>query len=179
MTQQDHTNDTLLQSGRAVIYRKVAPRVQTQASQSQMAALIAFAKEQGFSDERIIVYEEVRAPAERPLARRGALSDLLAAVMRGDQTPEQEPFKAIYVSSEGRLFRGANSVDLACFISVCADHGIQLLTPTAAYDFTDPEQVALFRYQCEQAAGYVAEQIGKLRQRGRTSGGITHKPAEE
>jgi DNA invertase Pin-like site-specific DNA recombinase len=179
MTEQDHTKDTLFQSGRAVIYRRVAPRAQTQASQSQMAALIAFAKEQGFSNERIIVYEEVKALAERPLARHDALSDLLAAVMRGDQTPEQEPIKAIYVSSEARLFRDANSVDLTYFIGTCADHGVQILTPTAAYDFTDPEQVALFRYRCERAASYIAGQIGMLRQRGRTRGSTRRSPAEE
>lgn len=179
MIQQDHTNDTVPQSGRAAIYRRVAPREQTQASQSQMAALIAFANEQGFSNERIIVFEDVYACAKRPIAKRGALSDLLTAIMQGDQTPEQEPIKAIYVSSEDRLFRDANTVDLAYFISVCADHGIQILTPTATYDFTAPDQAALFRFQCEQAADYIAEQIGKLRQRGRTRGGTTHKPVEE
>jgi DNA invertase Pin-like site-specific DNA recombinase len=179
MTQQDHTKDIVFQSGRAVIYRRVAQRAQTQPSATAMAALIAFAKEQGFANERIMIYEEVRASAERPLARRGALSDLLAAIMRGDQTPEQEPIKAIYVSSEDRLFRGANSVELAYFISVCADHGIQILTPTAAYAFTDPEQVALFRYRCEQAASYIAGQIGMLRQRGRTRGSTKRNPAEE
>ncbi len=179
MTHQDHINDTLPQSGRAVIYRRVAPREQTQASQPQLAALIAFAKEQGFSNERITVFEDVYASAKQPIAKRGALSDLLTAIMQGDQTPEQEPIKAIYVSSEGRLYRGANSVDLVYFISVCADRGIQILTPTATYDFTDPEQVALFRYRCEQAACYVAEQIGKLRRRGRTRGPAGQKPVEE
>jgi len=99
--------------------------------------------------------------------------------MQEDQTPDQEPIKAIYVSSEDRLFRDANTVDLAYFISVCADHGIQLLTPTATYDFTVPDQVALFRFQCEQAAGYIAGQIGKLTQRGRTRGRAGQKPAEE
>jgi DNA invertase Pin-like site-specific DNA recombinase len=137
------------------------------------------ANEQGFSNERICVYEDAGASAEGSLARRGALSDLLAAIMQEDQRPEQEPIKAIYVSSEDRLFRDANTVDLAYFISVCTDHGIQLLTPTATYDFTVPDQAALFRFQCEQAAGYIAGQISKLTQRGRTRGRAGQKPAEE
>lgn len=179
MTQQDHTNDTVSQSGRAAIYTRVAPGAQTQTTQPQTTKLIALANEQGFSNEHIIVLEDVYTSAKRPIAKRGALSDLLTAIMQENQTPEQEPIKAIYVSSEDRLFRDANTVDLAYFISVCADHGIQLLTPTATYDFTAPDQAALFRFQCEQAADYIAGQIGKLTHRGGTRGQAGQKPAEE
>jgi DNA invertase Pin-like site-specific DNA recombinase len=182
MTQQDHINDTMPQSGRALIYRRVAPREQTQPSQalqSQMAALIAFAEEQGFSNERITVYEEGSAPAQWLLAKRSALSDLLATVTQENQTPEQEPIKAIYVSSEQRLLKDASPADLASLISVCADRGIQLVTPTATYDFTSPDQAALFRLHCEQAVSYLEAQIGKLKQRGRARGGSIHKPVEE
>jgi DNA invertase Pin-like site-specific DNA recombinase len=179
MTQQDHTNVSVFQSGRAMIYRRAVPRPQTHASQSQVSALIAFVKEQGFSNERIIVFEDVSDSAKRPPDYRGALSDLLTAIVQEDQTSEQLPIKAIYVSSECSLFRDANSVGLAYFIRVFLDHGMQVWTPTAAYDFTDPEQLALFRYRCEQAAGYIAGQIGMLRQRGRTSGSARRKPAEE
>jgi DNA invertase Pin-like site-specific DNA recombinase len=175
MTQQDYSNNTAPKSGRAAIYARVT---RTQAPQPQTAALIALANEQGFSNERIIVYEDENPSAKRPIARRGALSDLLAAIMQEDQTPEHEPIRAIYVSSEDRLFRDANSLDLAYFISVCADHGIQLLTPTATYDFTAPDQAALFRFQCEQAADYIAGQIGKLTHRGWTRGQAGQKPAE-
>jgi len=179
MTQPDHTKDTVSQSGRAAIYARVAPGARTQTTQPQTATLIALANEQGFSNEHIIVFEDVYTSAKRPIAKRGALSDLLTAIMQEDQTPDQEPIKAIYVSSEDRLFRDANTVDLAYFISVCADHGIQLLTPTATYDFTVPDQAALFRFQCEQAACYIAEQIGKLMQRGRPHGQAGQKPVEE
>ena len=96
MTQQDYSNNTAPKSGRAAIYARVA---RTQAAQPQTAALIALANEQGFSNERIIVYEDENPSAKRPIARRGALSDLLAAIMQEDQTPEHEPIRAIYVSS--------------------------------------------------------------------------------
>jgi DNA invertase Pin-like site-specific DNA recombinase len=179
MTQQDHVNYTVFQNGRAVIYRRAVPRPQTHSSQSQMSALIEFAKEQGFSNEHIIVFEDVSTSAKQPPDSRCALSDLLAAIVQEDQTHEQVPIKSIYVSSERRLFRDASSVGLAYFISVCADHGMQVLTPTAAYDFTDPEQVALFRYRCGQAASYIVQQLGMLRQGGRTRGSTRRKPAEE
>lgn len=179
MTQQDHTNDTISQSGRAAIYARVALGERTQTTQPQTATLIALANEQGFSNERIIVYEDVYVSAKRPLANRGALSDFLTAIMQEDQTPEQGPIKAIYVSSEDRLFRDPDTVDLANFISVCTDHGIQLLTPTTTYDFTAPEQAVLFRFRCEQAVHYIAGQIGMLTQRGRTRGQASQKPAEE
>jgi hypothetical protein len=78
MTQHDNTNDTLPQSGRAVIYRRAAPRVQTQASQSQRETLIAFANEQGFSNERIIVFEDGYASAKQLPANDFTAPDLAA-----------------------------------------------------------------------------------------------------
>ncbi len=179
MTQQDRTNDTVPQSGRAAIYARVAPGVRTQTTQSQTAALIELANEQGYSNEQIVVYEDAGVSAGRPIARRPALSDLLKAITQEERESEQEPIRAVYVSSEVRLFRDPDAADLNSFISACADHGVQLLTPTTTYDFTTPGQAALFRLQCEQAAHYIAGQIGKLKQRGRTRRRALQKPAGE
>src|SRR5712692_3951689 len=110
MTQQDQTNHVATQRGRAAIYTKAASGARLQSTQPQTATLIALANEQGFSNERIIVYVDVYAQAKRPFAGRGALSDLLTAIMLERQAPEQEPIKAIYVSSEERLFRDANAI---------------------------------------------------------------------
>jgi DNA invertase Pin-like site-specific DNA recombinase len=178
MTQQDHTNGTVARSGRAAIYGRIATREQTQASQalqSQMAALIAFANEHGYSSERIIVYEDVSIASSKSRARQKALSDLLAAISQEGQ----EPIRAIYVSCEHRLFRDLGAVELARFVAVCADHGVQLLTPTAIYDFSTLDQVALFRFECERAASYLAEQINMLMQPYRTGESATRKPMEE
>jgi hypothetical protein len=62
MTDQDHTNDTVLQTGRAVIYTRPTKGTRGSAS-SQKATLIAFANAQGYPLERIAVYEEAGASA--------------------------------------------------------------------------------------------------------------------
>ncbi len=179
MTQQDHTNNTVPQNRRAAVYVRVAPGARTQTTQPQTNTLIALANEQGYPHEQIIVFEDVGVSTRKPLAKRDALSDLLTAIEQEGQEPEQEPIKAVYVSSEERLFRDANTVDLAFFITVCADHGVQLVTPTTTYDFTTPDQVALFQVQCEQAAHSVTEEIGKLRQPRRTRGRAIQEPTAE
>jgi hypothetical protein len=104
MTHQDHTNDIVLQIGRAAIYTRSTTGTPRSAS-PQTATLIAFANSQGYPDERITVYEEV---------------------------------------------------------------GV-----------SDPDQAALFRSQREQASRYIANQIGKLTQRGRTRRRARKKPDEE
>jgi DNA invertase Pin-like site-specific DNA recombinase len=118
MTQQDQTNHTVTQRGRAAIYARVAPGARTQSTQPQTATLIALANKHGFPNEQIIVYEDAYASRRKPLAGRGALSDLLTAIMQEGPEMEQEPIKAIYVSSEHRLFRDQDAVGLAHFITV-------------------------------------------------------------
>lgn len=164
MTDQDHTNDIVLQSGRAVIYTRVPPGAQTTMPQPQETTLIAFANAQGYPNERITVYVEVGVSARRPLARHSVLQDLLAAIMLGEQTPEQERIRTVYVLSEGRLFRDASTVDLAAFIRVCQEHGVTLATPTHEYDFTNPAYVALFRSQCLNASQLAEEAIRMIHQ---------------
>lgn len=104
MTDQDHTNDTVVQIGRAAIYRRSTTGTPGAAS-SQTATLIAFANSQGYPYERIAVYEEV---------------------------------------------------------------GV-----------SDPDQAALFQSQCEQESRYIASQIGKLTQHGRTRRRAARNPHEE
>ena len=65
MIQRDHTIGTVLQSERAMLYRRATPRAQIQASQSQIVVLITFASEQGFSKELIHVFEDVGASVKR------------------------------------------------------------------------------------------------------------------
>jgi DNA invertase Pin-like site-specific DNA recombinase len=156
MTQQDHTNDTVPQSGRAAIYARVAPGARTQAT------LIALANEHGFSNERIIVYEDVHVSSGKPLAQRGALSDLLTAIMQEGQAPEQERIHAVFVSAPHRLFRDPASVDIATFLRTCAAHNVQIVTPDITYDLTAPGQITLFQSQCEQARQYIAMQVKRL-----------------
>lgn len=162
MTDQDHTNNTLPQSGRAAIYARVAPGARTQTTQQQTNTLIELANEQGYPNEQIIVYEDVGVSARKPLARNGALSDLLTAITKAEQELEQERIHSVFVSSPYRLFRDPASVDIATFLHTCAEHDVQIVTPDMTYDLTDPAQITLFRSQCEQARQYIAAQVKRL-----------------
>src|SRR5947209_3485513 len=104
MTDQDHTDDTVLQIGRAAIYARSTTGARRSAS-SQIATLMALANAQGYPDERITVYEEVGVSA--------------------------------------------------------------------------PDQAALLQSQREQAGRYIASQVGKLTQRGRTRRRARQKPQGE
>ncbi len=91
MTEQDHTNDTVLQPGRTLIYTRQSTGARRSAS-PQTASLIAFANSQGYPPERITVYEEVGVPAldqaalfqsQRELASRYYASQIGKLTQRG------------------------------------------------------------------------------------------------
>src|SRR5713101_7844956 len=107
MTKQDQTNHIETQRGQAAIYTRVAPSTRT-----QIAKLIALANDQGYPNERIIVYEDVYVSRRKRLAKHSAFSDILTAITQDAPVLEQEPIRAIYVSSENRLFRDQDAVDL-------------------------------------------------------------------
>lgn len=136
MTLQNHTNDAIPQSGRAVIYARPATDARMLSAQRQANTLIELANAQGYPNERIILYEDVGAPARESLVMRCALSGLLKALVQPERA--QEPIQAIFVSSEGRLFKDANMVDFARFIEICKERGVTPTTPTSEYDFTNP-----------------------------------------
>jgi len=162
MTQQDQTNHVQTQRGRAAIYARVAPEARTQTTQQQTATLFELANEQGYPNEQIIVYEDVGVSARKPLAMRGALSDLLTAITKAEQEPEQERIHSVFVSSTYRLFRDLASGDIASFLHTCAEHNIQIVTLDMIYDLTDPAHTALFRSQWELERQYITAQIKRL-----------------
>ena len=161
MTQQDRTNDTVPQSGRAAIYARVVPGAQNRTTQPQTETLIELANEQGYPNEQIIVYQDVGVSARRPIDARGALSDLLTAIMQEEQE-QQERICTVFVFSPYRLFRDPAGVDIATFLHTCAAHNVQIVTPGMTYDLTDPAQITLFRSQFELARQYIAAQVKRL-----------------
>lgn len=158
-------------TGRTAVYARPAAGARGTTG-PQTAALIELATEQGYPAERIVVYEDGGASGKRALVQRGALSDLLTAIMREDQ----DPIWTVFVRSEERLFRDPTVVDMASFSKACREHGVTLITPTAEYDFTDPAQVALFRFRCEQATAFIEHQARQLTERTR-HGRRSHKRA--
>lgn len=62
MTDQAHTDDTVVQIGQAAIYARQSTGARGSAS-PQTATLMAFANAQGYPDVRIALYEEVGVSA--------------------------------------------------------------------------------------------------------------------
>ena len=141
--------------GRAAIYTRVAASQERQTRQAQTTDLVALVCENGFSAQQIMVYEESNVSGRTPFSRRPALSKLLDDIT--EPPSETEPIKAIFVSSEDRLFSDADGVEVSTFMETCIQHGVLLITPTSEYDFTNPAHVALFRFRCE--AGKYAEHM--------------------
>lgn len=158
---QQHNSDNhadkpmLPQSGRIAIYARVAPGAKRTTS-PQTDDFLAFAREQGFSNEQIIVYEDRNVSGRTPLFERGAFNDLMTTLAKPQ--PEDERIHAIYTSSANRLFRDATVAQVSTFVEMCATHGIRLITPSQTYDFTRADHIAAFRfqYECEQATLYLA-----------------------
>ncbi len=135
--------------GRAIIYSRVAAAQERQPGKPQITDLVALACKNGFSTQQISVYEERNVSGRTPLSRRPAMSKLLDSIT--DPPPDTEPIKAIFISSEDRLFRDADSIEVSTFMETCIQNRVLLITPTAEYDFTNPAHVAFFRFKCEEA----------------------------
>jgi len=131
--------------GRAAIYTRVAASQEWQTRQAPTTDLVALVCENGFSAQQITVYEESNVSGRTPFSRRPALSKLLDDIT--EPPSETEPIKAIFVSSEDRLFSDADGVEVSTFMETCIQHGVLLITPTSKYDFTNPAHVALFRFR--------------------------------
>lgn len=155
----------LPKAGRAAIYTRVAARANQQTTQPQSNDLLAFALEHGYEGEQVTIFEDRATSGKAAIVRREAFTALLTAITQPQ--PDQEPIRAIFASSEDRLFRDANAGDIALFIETCASHGVALYTPTAEYDFTNRAHVAQFRFLCETAYQYVAQMITSRLQAGR------------
>lgn len=164
---QPTTSPVFPANGCAAIYARVAPGARTQTTNPQTRTLIELANEQGYPNERIIVYEDVGVSARRPIAKRGALSNLLTAITEQEEEKEPGKIQTVYASSINRLFRDPTVIDIATFVRVCAKHGVQLVTPEISYNFQDLAHVALFRFQCESSYQFMRQQVRQLTRRTR------------
>ncbi len=174
MTNQDMTNKHDQQespsflTGRAAIYTR-GGKQQTQ--QPQYSDLLFFAQEQGFTAERITVFEE--GYVSGAATKREALNALIAAITEPEEG--QERIRAVFVSSEDRLFRDSPLVDVAAFIEQCRANGVLLITPAGVYDFTDAAQVALFHFKIEQAYQFVTQMVTSRLQAGKRAAAARRK----
>ena len=157
--------EMLPQPGRLAIYARVGEAARL-TQQPQTDQLVEIAEQLGYSREQLIVYEERGVSGKKPISERESLQQLLQTITN---PPEgEERIRAILVTSEDRLFRDADRVQVNSFITICTEHGVMLLTDTFCYDFTNPAHVSLFRFRCEQSTLYIEREIQRRLLTGRT-----------
>lgn len=104
--------------------------------------LVKFAREQGYTDENIIVFNDIGIPATTPLEKREGMNELLAAIERGE-------VKTVFLPTVYSLYRDANLSDIQFFIELCRQHGVNVGTPNTIFDFQNPAHVRLFIFALE------------------------------
>lgn len=104
---------------------------------------IAFAKQLGWTDEHIMLFNQDFIPSDRlDIDKREGLNALVGCI-------ERDEIKAVIVSDEIRLFRDATGIHVNLFIRLCQEHTVFVITRQTIYDFSNPQLVKLFRSQCE------------------------------
>jgi DNA invertase Pin-like site-specific DNA recombinase len=121
---------------------KVVICVRQSAAPSQVASehqrniddLVTFAKTLGFSDEHIVLIDEVQCP-------------MFAGICKEIQ---ENGVKVLLIQREEDLFRGTEGTDVSQFIALCQQYGVCVITPKEVYHFTNNVDCMRFRLQVEQ-----------------------------
>lgn len=147
--------------GNVAIYKRRATQEKAEQKQTPPHNLICLAHELGYADSQIMLFEQDSGiPGNTPIDERVGLASILQAIASG-------AIQAILVADETRLFRDAKPDQLKMFISVCREYHAIVYTPVATYDFTNPQHVKLFRFNC-QPAFEVLKEAYKVRPRTRS-----------
>ncbi len=131
----------------AVYVRSAAPtQITRQAPCMQTRDLIALARQLGWTDEHIIVFDQdIGTSGSLPLDQKPGLQALVKAIT-------QDQLQAVLVANETRLFRNATGVEVHTFIRLCQEHNVKVITPEITYDFSHPMFARRFRFLTEQGS---------------------------
>ncbi len=136
----------LPQNGGVAIYARVATADKHSQGKTlaQTDALIAFAKQSGFGDTSLTLYEQDHGKAGNTgFDTREGLRTLADSIAH-------DGIKVVIVADEHRLFRDATERHVSLFIRLCQEHSVLVITPQTIYDFSNPQLVRLFRLACER-----------------------------
>ena len=161
--QQPTNNQQLPLAGNVAIYARAATQEKRnqESRQVQTDDLITYARQLGYKDTHVIVFEQDNGiPGNTAIDEREGLRSLVQAIADGT-------IQAVLIADETRLFRDIPAIQLNNFIRLCGEHNAQVITPELAYDFTNPQQVSLFRFKCQQAYQFLAD-AQKIMQRTRS-----------
>ncbi len=129
-----------------------------QSNEMQTEGLVNLAKDLGWTNERrIIVFAQdmARSGKLKIIDREGMLT-LTEMIRKGE-------IKAVIAAKEDRLFRDETALEYNTFIQVCKKHNcLVIIPPYTIYNFANKRDVKEFRYQCEKAADFLDDYVGRL-----------------
>jgi len=116
-----------------------------------MDNLITYARQLGYEETHIIAFEQdTGIPGNTAIDEREGLRSLVQAIVDGT-------IQAVLISDETRLFRDIPALQLSIFMKLCVERNILVITPESIYDLTNPQQVSLFRFKCQEAYQFLAD----------------------
>ncbi len=152
-TQQLNNNQQIPIAGNVAIYVRAATQEKrTQESrQVQKDDLITYARQLGYEETNIIVFEQdMGKSGTTAIDEREGLRSLVQAISDGI-------IQTVLIADETRLFRDVPALQLSIFIKLCVERNVLVITPGSIYDFTNPQQVSLFRFKCQEAYQFLAD----------------------
>jgi DNA invertase Pin-like site-specific DNA recombinase len=162
-------------TGRAVIYQRPGKSQVATTRPHQITDLLMFAREHGYTD--ITLFAEGFTPGSVATIEREMLQALLKSITNPD--PDKQPIRAIFASSEDRLFRDPTGVDLTAFIETCRQHRVLLITPLGEYDFSKPVHAQLFRFKMQEAYQFVGQMITSRLQAGKRAAALRRNGGQQ
>lgn len=128
-----------------------------QSNEMQTEGLVKFAQDLGWPEHKITVFAQDMARSGRlKIVDREGMLTLIQMIQNGE-------IKAVLISKEDRLFRDETALEYNTFIQVCKKHNcIVIVPPLTIYNFANKRDVKEFRYQCEKAADFLDDYVGRL-----------------
>lgn len=128
-----------------------------ESNEMQTEGLIQYGIELGWTDELITLFDQdmARSGKIKIVDREGMLT--LTDMIR------QGLIKAVLAAKEDRLFRDETALEYNTFIQVCKQYNcLVIIPPFTIYNFANKRDVKEFRYQCEKAADFLDDYVGRL-----------------
>ena len=122
--------------------------------------LLKFALQAGWTEEKLIIFNDTGIPASRALEKREGMQQLIKAI-------ELDEIKAVLLNGAYSLYRDATLNDISFFIELCRRHAVMIATPEMVYDFTNPAHVHLFLFALETAHVTIYAQTNNSRKQKR------------
>jgi len=128
-----------------------------ESNEMQTEGLVQYAKDLGWTDEIITVFaQDMARSGKLKIVDREGMLTLIDLIRQG-------LIKAVLAAKEDRLFRDETALEYNTFIQVCKEHNcLVIIPPFTIYNFANKRDVKEFRYQCEKAADFLDDYVGRL-----------------